>query len=144
MVACERKHAVCDQKAYDTLPLIKPDPAAGPPQLTRQRLLARYAVPGGQVVVQLTTYGRLRRTDPALAGSATINAARAVWVITQYFPKPVVTNVASVTGKPLTDKVFSFVIDAVTGQETDGCDGCAALPRERARAQRSNEMRRLA
>jgi hypothetical protein len=128
--ACERVRAVCDRSAYDKLPLTSAD-RPGAALLTRARILAQSRYQGAIVVLRETTYGQLRSERNPLAGSRTIAGSRIVWVVTQYLPKPIADTKADVMAGARLKKVsaISFIIDAATGQETDSCLGCTAVPR---------------
>jgi hypothetical protein len=131
MVACERRSKVCNPVALRKLPLNRPA-QPGAVLLTRRQVLSRLGMTGAIVAVARMTYGQLQAADPALAASAVIYPGRVIWVITQYFPEPVTVQYGnSPPGAPTTHKISaeSFVIDVATGEVTDSCQGCAAVPR---------------
>jgi len=133
MVACERRKSVCNPAALNRLPLIRPVPA-GAALLSRTQVLSRFHHPGTMVVVARTTYGAIHRKNPALAASAVVYPGRIVWIVMEYFPRPVTVDGGNgPVGAPSTVTITaeSFVVDAATGDVTDYCLGCAVVPKPR-------------
>jgi hypothetical protein len=131
MADCERHHAICNPAALSELPLVKPARASAV-LLTGQQVLARFRQPGAVLATERTTYGQIHAADSFLAASTVVYPGRVVWVITRYFAKPVTvadSNAPAGTAHRKTISAESFVIDAATGQVTDYCLGCAAVPR---------------
>jgi hypothetical protein len=131
--ACERKHNVCNPAALKGLPFISAT-RPGTVLLTRAQVLKHFGLAGATVALVPTSYGRMHTADPVLAASSVVNPHRAIWAITQYFPRPVeMADANAPVGAPATVKVSaeSFIIDAATGQVIDYCEGCAAVPRHR-------------
>ena len=128
--ACERSHPVCDPAAFKKLPMTGPDPADAV-LLSRRQVLAEFARPGISVAAVRTTYGAVRASDPELAASDVIFGSRIVWVVTQYLSHPIIDQGADIPLGARLKRInkISYVIDAATGQETDYCLGCAAVPR---------------
>lgn len=91
--------------------------------LTRAQALKMAGAQAGYVIsdtATLTTYGVLRREDPALAASGTINGSRPVWLIILKFSKPVFVPVPVPSGAPRLYAIEEhMIIDAATGQMTD-------------------------
>ncbi len=86
----------------------------------------------GTAAIAQMTYGQLHTADPALGASSVVYPGRIIWVVTRYFPHPVTVPYDNgPAGAPATHQISaeSFVIDAATGDVTDYCQGCAAVPR---------------
>ena len=113
--------------------------------LTEQQAVASVnwtdtSVDGVQATIgaALMTYGQAQADYPMLAGSssAVVDPSRQVWVMTRYYTParteardwgfgPAVNSKLSSTEQ---DPYDSVVIDAATGQETDACQDCEAVP----------------
>ena len=147
IAACQRAgKLICDPQAYsaEKFPLAKPDPR-GARLLTKQQVLSRYGGrehlrKGETVDAVRMTYRQLHAANPALASATRIlvNPSRVMWAITWRYSPPIAyrpcqyascPSVASVRAIQLS--ASATVIDALTGQTTDSCTGCAAVPRSR-------------
>jgi len=158
VVACERRGGVvCDPGAYKRdrvhFPLSGPDPhvaarhadgAVGGALLTEQQALSQIGwsvstVDGSQATVSasMMTYGQAQAAYPYLAAlsSAVVDPSRDVWVITRYYSPSITEATGGGYGDPVVteptttqDPYDSVVIDAATGEETDSCQHCAAIP----------------
>jgi hypothetical protein len=144
IAACERAgNFNCNPNpgSVERFPLAKPDPP-GARLLTRRQVLTRFGDLGhlkrGETVVAVrTTYGQIQAAHPALAAASpnVVDPTRIVWVMTWHFAKPVAYQPCRYGYCPPTASdrtvwiaAWSMVIDAASGQMTDSCDGCAALP----------------
>ncbi len=114
--------------------------------MTEQDALARVGwtdttVGGVQATVgaALMSYGQAKAQYPLVAGSSAVvvDPSREVWVLTRYY-SPALEEVpnggygpAGAVGTATTEQVpyDSVVVDAATGQETDACQDCAAVPK---------------
>lgn len=131
MAACERQKKVCNPAALAGLPFSGPD-RQGASLITQRQLVARFGVAGSTLALARTTYGQVHAANPALAASDTVYSGRIVWLVTQYFSKPVTVHdgdgpIGASTTRKIS--VASFVIDAATGDVVDSCLGCAAVGR---------------
>jgi len=101
--------------------------------LTEQQIIANLGLTGTRYGASLMSYAEAQAQHPELAAAAPsiVDPITQVWVITRYYPKPVTEPVGSVpAGVPATASVSSesWVIDAVSGHETDGCINCPVIP----------------
>jgi hypothetical protein len=121
------------------LPLAQPDPRGARNSdstalLTEAQAVAAQGWAGDSVGAALMTYGQANADYPALAAetSAIVDPSREVWVITRHFATPVTVPFAGtysiVSHPPIQISGESVVIDALTGRETDACEGCAVIP----------------
>jgi len=121
---CLKTYRVCNQAgATNAGPWSRPVPS-GTRLLTVAQALRSVGVPNATVkrdTVRLTTYGVLRREDPALAAQLTIAASRPVYLIRVWYTHPIVSNLPVPNGASATWYVIrsAYVIDAATGQVTD-------------------------
>lgn len=123
LVQCLRTYHVCNQAAASRGPWSRPV-APGTPLLTAAQALGSVGVPNATVkrdTVRLTTYGALRRADPALAAQLTIAASRPVYLIQVWYRHPILSNIPAPNGA---DSIWyitrsAYVVDAATGQVTD-------------------------
>jgi len=121
-----RRCKVCNEAAAQNDRLAQPVPT-GTRLLSASQVLSQLGVNAANKIVAratavLTTYGTLHAKDPALAASLTINPQRPVYLVTQWFAKPVVVQVPSPPmGISVTGTVTGaqYVVDAATGQVTD-------------------------
>jgi hypothetical protein len=144
IAACERAgNFNCNPNpgSVERFPLAKPDPP-GARLITRRQVLTRFGDLGhlkrGETVVAVrTTYGQIQAAHPTLAAASpnVVDPTRIVWVMTWHFAKPVAYQPCRYGYCPPTASdrtvwiaAWSMVIDAASGQMTDSCDGCAALP----------------
>jgi hypothetical protein len=140
VAACEKRSKICDSSAASQYPLGVPDP---PDATVMSSTQVASALGWANDVVGATemTYGQAQQAYPTLAAasSVVVDPSREVWVITDY-PKTARSmprydgwgppqSVES-TPSPSTSTISTetVVVDAVTGTETDACDGCSDIP----------------
>lgn len=134
--SCQKQHRlICDPAAYralrSRLPLANPDPRNArrgvASMLTEQQAVASMNWTSDNVAAELMTYGEAHAKWPDLAAATSIliDPSRLVWVMTKYLPEPVAIAPFTTTffsGTAQEVSAYSVVIDAVTGDETDGAD----------------------
>lgn len=127
--ACGRPHYVCNRRAWQAMPLGKPD-AAGATLMTESQAISDAGwQSGGQVGAQEMTYGQAMNAYPSVAGENFIDQTRPVWIVTLYYPTSIPNPGSAPAGVTLPNvSSVTIVIDAATGVETDWCAGCSTVP----------------
>ncbi|HUZ14818.1 MAG TPA: hypothetical protein VMU72_01405 [Gaiellaceae bacterium] len=141
IVACERSgKLICDRAAYrrdlreGVFPLSKPDPK-GAHLMTLQQVVPP-AWRDQDYAAELMTYGQAQKIAPGLAGASrvVVDPSRKFWVLTLYHHPPIKVPNTEYDGPPsvrpagpMTVRVESQTVDALTGMGTDSCVNCAAI-----------------
>lgn len=127
LVHCLRVYKVCNQAAATDNGVLSRPVAAGTPLLTAPQVLLLLGATNNANVKRatalITTYGSLHAKDPALAASTIIDPGRPVYLVTEWFVKPVLVQGLSVpNGAPGFGYASEaqYVVDAATGKVTDG------------------------
>jgi hypothetical protein len=125
LVHCMRVYKICNQAAATENGVLSRPLAAGTHLMTASQVLQRLGTANPNVkraTAVMTTYGTLHAKDPALAASTTIDPGRPVYLVTEWFVKPVLVQGLYVpNGAPGSGYVTGaqYVVDAATGQITD-------------------------
>lgn len=123
LVHCMRVYKICNQAAAANSVLSRPL-VAGTPLLSKLQVLRSLGALNAGVkraTAVLMTYGSIHAKEPALAASTTVNRGRPMYLVTEWFAKPVLVNFSAPEGAPASGYVTQaqYVVDAATGRVTD-------------------------